>query len=56
MPPATGQRAYFGIPEWLLSYRKDWLRPDIIAGLTAAAVVIPKSIAYTSIAGLPLQV
>jgi high affinity sulfate transporter 1 len=40
----------------LLSYRKDWLRPDIIAGLTAAAVVIPKSIAYTSIAGLPLQV
>ena len=56
MPPATGQRAYFGIPEWLLSYRKDWLRPDIIAGLTAAAVVIPKSMAYTSIAGLPLQV
>ena len=56
MPPATGQRAYFGIPDWLLSYRKDWLRPDIIAGLTAAAVVIPKSMAYTSIAGLPLQV
>ncbi len=56
MPPATGQRAYFGIPDWLLAYRKDWLRPDIIAGLTAAAVVIPKSMAYTSIAGLPLQV
>ena len=56
MPPATEQRAYFGIPDWLLSYRKDWLRPDIIAGLTAAAVVIPKSMAYTSIAGLPLQV
>lgn len=56
MPPATGQRGYFGIPDWLLSYRKDWLRPDIIAGLTAAAVVIPKSMAYTSIAGLPLQV
>ena len=56
MPPAIGQRAYFGIPEWLLSYRKDWLRPDILAGLTAAAVVIPKSMAYTSIAGLPLQV
>jgi hypothetical protein len=46
----------FGIPDWVLSYRKDWLRPDIIAGLTAAAVVIPKSMAYTSIAGLPLQV
>jgi sulfate permease, SulP family len=56
MPPVTGQRAYVGIPEWLLSYRKDCLRPDIIAGLTASAVVIPKSMAYTSIAGLPLQV
>ena len=44
------------IPEWLASYRKDWFRPDLIAGLTAAAVVIPKSMAYTSIAGLPLEV
>jgi sulfate permease, SulP family len=56
MSPVTEQRTYFGIPEWLVSYRKDWLRPDIIAGLTAAAVVIPKSMAYTSIAGLPLQI
>lgn len=52
----TEQRAYFGIQNWLVSYRKDWLRPDIIAGLTAAAVVIPKSMAYASIAGLPVQV
>src|SRR5215813_9771256 len=56
MPPLTGQRASFGIPDWLVSYQKGWWRPDIIAGLTAAAVVIPKSMAYTSIAGLPLQV
>jgi high affinity sulfate transporter 1 len=56
MPSITQRPAYFGIPNWLVSYRKDWLRPDIIAGLTAAAVVIPKSMAYTSIAGLPLQV
>jgi high affinity sulfate transporter 1 len=41
---------------WLTSYRKEWLRPDIIAGLTAAAVVIPKALGYASIAGLPLQV
>ena len=52
----TEQPAYFGTPNWLSSYRKDWLRPDIIAGLTAAAVVIPKSMAYASIAGLPVQV
>jgi high affinity sulfate transporter 1 len=56
MPSPTEQRAYFGIPDWLVSYRKDWLRPDLIAGLTAAAVVIPKSMAYSSVAGLPLQV
>jgi MFS superfamily sulfate permease-like transporter len=52
----TERHARFGVPEWLTAYRGDWLRPDIIAGLTAAAVVIPKSIAYTSVAGLPLQV
>src|SRR5437764_13305737 len=41
---------------WLVSYRKEWLRPDVIAGLTAAAVVIPKAMAYATIAGLPVQV
>jgi high affinity sulfate transporter 1 len=40
----------------LFRYQKDWLRPDLIAGLTAAAVVIPKAMAYASIAGLPVQV
>ncbi len=44
------------MPEWLLSYRKEWLRPDVIAGLTTAAVVIPKAMAYATIAGLPVQV
>ena len=42
-------------PNWLVSYRKGWLRPDITAELTAVAVVIPKSVAYASIAGLPVQ-
>ena len=39
-----------------LGFRKDWLRPDVIAGLTAAAVVIPKAMAYATIAGLPVEV
>jgi sulfate permease, SulP family len=46
----------FPIADWLFSYQKDWLRPDLIAGLTAAAVVIPKAMAYATIAGLPVQV
>ena len=36
-----------------------WLahwRADTVAGLTAAAVVIPKAMAYATIAGLPVQV
>ena len=45
----TGQVALHG-------YQREWLRPDLIAGLTAAAVVIPKAMAYATIAGLPVQV
>jgi SulP family sulfate permease len=41
---------------WLRRYQKDWLRLDVMAGLTAAAVVIPKGMAYATIAGLPVQV
>jgi SulP family sulfate permease len=47
-PPASVKRL---LPE----YPKDWFRFDAVAGLTTAAVVIPKSIAYASIAGLPVQ-
>jgi SulP family sulfate permease len=39
----------------LSGYKKEWLRFDALAGLTTAAVVIPKSMAYASIAGLPVQ-
>ncbi len=35
-------------------YPKGWLRFDAVAGLTTAAVVIPQSMAYASIAGLPV--
>ena len=44
------------LPEWMEHYRKAWLKGDLIAGLTAAAVVIPKALAYATIAGLPVQV
>ena len=44
------------LPEWVFNYQKNWLRLDVIAGLTAAAVVIPKAMAYATIAGLPVEV
>jgi high affinity sulfate transporter 1 len=42
--------------EWLWSYQREWLPADLVAGLTAAAVVLPKALAYATIAGLPVQV
>jgi len=42
--------------DWLLRYPKEWLRLDLVAGLTAAAVVIPQAMAYAAIAGLPIEV
>ena len=50
------QRGIFPIAEWFSGYRKQWLQPDILAGATTAAVVIPKAMAYATIAGLPVQV
>jgi sulfate permease, SulP family len=41
---------------WVSDYRRDWLGSDLVAGLTTAAVVIPKALAYATVAGLPLQV
>jgi sulfate permease, SulP family len=40
----------------LVRYRRDWLRWDLLAGLTTAAVVIPQAVAYASLAGLPVEV
>ena len=44
------------LPEWIRTYKSEWIRLDVIAGLTAAAVVIPKAMAYATISGLPVQV
>jgi sulfate permease, SulP family len=44
------------MPAWLFSslrgYRRDWLRGDLIAGLTVWAVLVPEALAYASIAGV----
>ena len=44
------------ILKWLFTYQKSFLPYDVIAGLVTAAVVIPKAMAYATIAGLPVQV
>ncbi|RPJ72582.1 MAG: hypothetical protein EHM24_09180, partial [Acidobacteria bacterium] len=52
---ASGRRtpALFG---WLRGYERAALPADVLAGLTAAAVVLPKAMAYATVAGLPVQI
>ena len=49
-------RRFIPMLEWLPNYRRDWLGADVVAGLTVGAVVIPKAMAYATIAGLPVEV
>jgi SulP family sulfate permease len=40
---------------WIRSYQRGWLRGDLIAGVTVAALIVPKNLGYAGIAGIPLQ-
>src|SRR3954470_11539456 len=40
-------------PLWIREYRRDQVRPDVIAGLTLAAYLLPAGLADASLAGLP---
>lgn len=46
---------YLPIIGWLRTYPKKWMSNDVIAGLTTAAVIIPKAMAFAAIAGLPVE-
>ena len=37
---------------WIRSYERRWLKGDLIAGVTVAALIVPKNLGY---AGIPLQ-
>lgn len=59
MQPAQtefGIAKYIPILGWLPGYPRGNFRFDLVAGLTASAVVIPQAMAYASIAGLPVEV
>ena len=42
--------------QWAPQYERQWLRPDLIAGLTVAALVVSKSLGYAGIAGVPPEI
>jgi sulfate permease, SulP family len=37
----------------LRNYQRDWIRGDVVAGLTVWAVFVPSALAYATIAGVP---
>ena len=58
MPMATtdgGRPTRIPLVGQLRSYQRVWLRGDLIAGVTVAALIVPKNLGYAGIAGVPLQ-
>ncbi len=41
------------VPPTLRHYETSWLRPDVVAGLTLAAIAVPESMATARLANLP---
>jgi high affinity sulfate transporter 1 len=50
-PPQGLARVMPGL-ERLLGYQPAWLRPDLVAGVTVAAYLVPQCLAYAEVAGL----
>jgi sulfate permease, SulP family len=53
--PRRRRRSLVPIVGQLRSYDRSWLRGDLIAGVTVAALIVPKNLGYAGIAGIPLQ-
>ena len=48
-------RDYVPILVWLPKYRLASLRSDAVAGLSVWALLVPQSLAYATLAGVPVQ-
>src|SRR5437016_8291927 len=56
-PATTGGRWYNIFPalNWLRAYKPNWLRADLIAGVTLVAYLMPAGLADASLANLPAE-
>ena len=50
-----GLARYLPIVTWLSNYDRSWLRNDVIAGLSVWALMVPTSLGYATISGVPVQ-
>jgi high affinity sulfate transporter 1 len=51
--PASLAQRLLPILGWLPSYRREWLLPDVLAGVAVWAVMVPEGMAYSGIVGVP---
>src|SRR4051812_48674732 len=51
--PETVAHQLLPILDWLPAYRREWLLPDVLAGLALWAVMVPEAMAYAGIVGVP---
>src|SRR5499427_5223287 len=51
--PASIYEQLLPVLRWLPGYRRDWLLPDVLAGLAIWAVMVPEGMAYAGIVGVP---
>jgi sulfate permease, SulP family len=54
-PKCDAVAQFFPILEWLPRYKPEWLRGDVIAGLTLWGILVPEAIAYAAMAGASLE-
>lgn len=45
----------FPILKWIFHYNITWLYSDLVAGITVGVVLVPQSMSYAQLAGLPAQ-
>ena len=50
-----GLSRFLPILNWLPNYDRSWLKGDLIAGLSVWALMVPTSLGYASISGVPVQ-
>lgn len=51
----TGLARFLPIVHWLPNYQRSWLKGDLIAGLSVWALMVPASLGYATISGVPVQ-
>ena len=55
IPTAAASLVHRWLPvlNWTSAYRREWLLPDVFAGLALWAVMVPEGMAYAGIVGVP---